>query len=242
MPAPRPISKVLERALVRRVDPEMLDELPADDPLAVRARRDLRRINAWMGNARLLARLVTEVMRDSPPVRIAELGGGDGTLLLNLARRVKPRWQGVSLELVDRRRVASEETIRGFEELGWRAGVVQCEVNEWLDEAAPMDLIVANLFVHHFACAQLRDLLEKISNKARCFVACEPRRFSFPGLAGRLVRLIGCHAITEHDAIASVRAGFVGKELSALWPEPGRWHLLEREAGLFSHAFGATRR
>ncbi len=39
----------------RRVQPEWLDELPADDPRARRSRRDLARINALMGNAALVA-------------------------------------------------------------------------------------------------------------------------------------------------------------------------------------------
>ena len=42
----------------RSLQAELLDELPADDPRAVGSRRDLRRINALMGNARLMARAV----------------------------------------------------------------------------------------------------------------------------------------------------------------------------------------
>ena len=39
----------------RRLEREWLDELPADDPRARRSRADLRRINAIMGNARIVA-------------------------------------------------------------------------------------------------------------------------------------------------------------------------------------------
>src|ERR1035441_6973362 len=35
----------------RCLKPELLDELPRDDPSAVQSRRDLLRVNAWMGNA-----------------------------------------------------------------------------------------------------------------------------------------------------------------------------------------------
>jgi hypothetical protein len=40
--------------------------------------------------------------------------------------------------------------------------------------------------------------------------------------------------------VLSVRAGFSGRELSALWPK-GDWLLEERHAGLFSHLFTARR-
>ena len=42
----------------RSLQAELLDELPANDPRAVGSRHDLRRINALMGNARLMARAV----------------------------------------------------------------------------------------------------------------------------------------------------------------------------------------
>jgi hypothetical protein len=51
--------------------------------------------------------------------------------------------------------------------------------------------------------------------------------------------LIGCNAVTRHDAAASVRAGFAGRELSALWPARPGWRLREGRAGLFSHLFVA---
>jgi hypothetical protein len=38
-----------------------------------------------------------------------------------------------------------------------------------------------------------------------------------------------------------VHAGFRAQELSALWPDQGAWQLREYRAGLFSHAFLASR-
>jgi hypothetical protein len=41
----------------------------------------------------------------------------------------------------------------------------------------------------------------------------------------------------------SVRAGFLGDELTSIWPDDrSHWQVQEREAGLFSHVFHATRR
>jgi hypothetical protein len=56
-----------------------------------------------------------------------------------------------------------------------------------------------------------------------------------------MLGLIGANGVTRHDAAVSVRAGFKGGELSALWPANPRWRLRERRAGLFSHLFLAQR-
>jgi hypothetical protein len=58
----------------------------------------------------------------------------------------------------------------------------------------------------------------------------------------RLLWAIGCNHVTLHDAAASVRAGFRGQELLALWPHSSGWDLQEHAAGLFSHSFVARRR
>ncbi|TPV99455.1 MAG: hypothetical protein USCAAHI_01108 [Beijerinckiaceae bacterium] len=42
-------------SVARVVRPEWLDSLPPDDPRAGRSRRDLRRINAWMQQAGIMA-------------------------------------------------------------------------------------------------------------------------------------------------------------------------------------------
>jgi hypothetical protein len=55
------------------------------------------------------------------------------------------------------------------------------------------------------------------------------------------VWVLGCNAVTRHDAVVSVRAGFAGKELSAAWP-PGAWQLEERVAWPFTHLFVAHER
>ena len=100
---------------------------------------------------------------------------------------------------------------------------------------------MATLFLHHFSEAELRRLLEQAARRADVFLACEPRRDVVSLGAARLLGLLGCNDVTRHDARLSVRAGFAGKELSALWPAGGGWRLTERRAGGFSHCFVAER-
>jgi len=105
----------------------------------------------------------------------------------------------------------------------------------------PGDIIVTNLFLHHFAAEQLSALFLPASRSAQALVALEPRRAPLPLAFSRLLWFIGCNRVTRHDASVSVRAGFNRAELSGLWPGNSRWTLRERKAGLFSHQFVATK-
>jgi len=74
------------------------------------------------------------------------------------------------------------------------------------------------------------------------FFAFEPRRGGLALAGSHLVGALGANAVTRHDAVLSVHAGFRGRELTAAWPRSGAaWSLHEEDAGLFSHCFSAQR-
>jgi len=215
----------------RRLTPELLDLLPPDDPQAVRSRRDLARINGVMFQHAIMARALSYL---PPPRRIADLGGGDARFLLGVARRLAPRWSGVTVLVCDRQDIVSAATRAAFARLGWSVDVRRGDIFETLPQA---DIITANLFLHHFDDAALAGLLALAATRTPAFVACEPRRNRFAWLAAHLVAVLGANDVTRHDAVVSVEAGFTGHELSALWP-PG-WRLREQAAWPFSHVFCA---
>jgi hypothetical protein len=226
----------------RIIEPEWLDALPPADPRARAARGDLARVNRLMGNAGILARALRRGAGASAPRRIVDLGAGDGLFALGLARMLAPRWPGARLVLVDRAPCAAPETLAAVAAAGWRAETVAIDALAWCraQGEATGDVIFANLFLHHLDSESLAALFDAAARFAASFAACEPRR-SGPGLLGsRLLGLVGCNDVTRHDARASVRAGFAGRELSALWPRRG-WSLQERAAGWCSHLFLARR-
>jgi hypothetical protein len=228
--------------LPRRVQPETLDQLAESDPRAVRSRADLRRINRVMGTRTIMLRALRHAI--AAPRRIIELGAGDGTLMLGLARRLARYWPGVHLTLLDRQNLVTAQTISAFHALGWQVEILNVDVLMWLKQPVHdrYDLAVANLFVHHFDDRQLTLMLPALAERAAVFFICEPRRAWVPLLGSYLIGLIGANAVTREDAVLSVRAGFAGNELSALWPvERGGWNLREYAAGLFSHCFLAIR-
>jgi hypothetical protein len=229
--------------LARRVEEETLDHLREEDPRAIRSRRDLRRINRVMGNAAILDALL-QASLEHPPKRIAELGAGDGSLLLGIARRRVRAWPGVALTLVDRQDLFDTTVRADFADLGWTADCAIMDVFDWLEHEAHRhyDAIVANLFVHHFEADALRRMFSAIAPITGCFIACEPRRAQVAQLGSYLVGALGANAVTRRDAVLSVRAGFRNHELSACWPDDGEWRLREGDARLFSHTFTAVRR
>jgi hypothetical protein len=194
-----------------------------------------------MGHAGILRRALDGMFAGRPPTRLVELGSGDGTFMLRLARELSPRWPEVRVALVDRHPSVSAATRAGFEALGWRVEVVAADVFDWLPEQSVADVIVANLFLHHFEAEPLGQLLALAARQCAVFAACEPRRGAPAWCMSRLLWLIGCHPVTRHDAVISVRAGFRDGELSALWPAAG-WRLREERAGTLSHLFAASKR
>lgn len=227
----------------RVVQPELLDSLPTSDPHAIRSRADLRRLNVILGHARIMARqLRLRFVETSERLRLVDLGAGDGTFLLRLAQDVAALRRTVHGTLLDRQALVSPATRHAFKRLHWSIESVPQDVMDWLAQPFPTaDMMIANLFLHHLPETSLAELLRLVSARTNFFIACEPRRSPFALMFARGLGLIGCNHVTRNDAVLSVRAGFMSRELSALWPADGQWQLSEQPAGLFSHCFIARR-
>ncbi|HTD86845.1 MAG TPA: hypothetical protein VK850_09745 [Candidatus Binatia bacterium] len=210
---------------MRVLEAELLDVLPATDERARHSRRDLRKLNRIMAHRQHMFHM----MRNAPFDRLVDLGSGDGQFALNVAQSLK---RPCRLVFVDQQRVP-----------GAPADLIVSDVMGFLRgmERQSGSALMANLFLHHFTDDGLRELFLEASQKVDWFFACEPRRSRLSLVAIGLLPLIGCNAVTRHDAAASIRAGFVGQELSSLWPQTDTWKLTERECGFASHCFMASR-
>ena len=228
----------------RVVLPELLDVLPPRDAAALRSRRDLRRVNAWMRHPQIMARALRENLPGRAAQCLVELGAGDGHFLLSVAARAHGRWPDTQAILVDQLEVLDARARDGFRRFGWHARAEISEAAEWLRQARPQpaQTILCNLFLHQFQTEPLAELLRLAADSSRMVIALEPRRSWLPRCCGRLLWAIGCGPVTRHDARISIRAGFAGDELSALWPDKRNWRLTEQPAGLFSHLFIARRK
>ena len=242
--------------MLRRVSPEALDELTQHDVAAVASRRDLQRIHKVMGSAaitqRALQKMTVSTLKNRP-LRVLELGAGDGSLMLAVAESLWRTWPCVQLSMLDRVPLLNIDTSRRFAALGWTASNKIADVLDWAKEPEPdgrrstseamrFDVIVSHLFLHHFEGDQLGAVLRAAARRCDHFFACEPRRAPLALAASHLVGALGANAVTRGDAVLSVQAGFREQELSQAWDTVAAgWHFQERAAGWFSHTFVAER-
>lgn len=228
----------------RCVRPEALDDLAPDDPQALRSRRDLRRVHRAMRSVSALRHAVSRLVLRAPPKKILELGAGDGTLLLRLAAALNACWPGVELTLLDRQRTVNSRTVDAYAKLGWKVTTVCEDALIWVRQSSQRyDLCITTLFLHHFRDPELRAMLEGVAAQSGAFIAIEPRRDMLAQMGSRLIGLLGTGVVTREDAIKSVDAGFVGEEITSVWPaveEP--WWMKEYRLLPFSHCFIAARK
>lgn len=181
----------------RVVRPEILDGLAADDPEARRSRRDLRWINATMGNFRWVERQVGRLPAEAS---LVEIGAGEGIL----STRLVGKFPGKKLAAVDL--VPAPSGLNGVD---WRQG----DLFQILPEVSA-DAVLGVMIVHHFSDAQLADLGRVLADFSMICL-CEPWRAVLPQVWGGLMwPLVG--RVTRHDLPVSVRAGFRPGELAWL--------------------------
>jgi SAM-dependent methyltransferase len=205
----------------RRVSPEILDTLEDNDPAALRNRRDLRRLNAVMGNHRWLCNRLEYEVR--PGDRVLELGAGDGWLLRQLARRLCGR--GVAITGLDRCGAPTD--------LPPEAEWIQADLLEFADWSA-YSVIVVNLLLHQFEDEALRTLGARMGASARCVIGNETVRGPWHSFMARVSFLLGMGPVSRHDAVVSVRAGFRPGELASLLGLTDEAWQVEERISIFS--------
>lgn len=236
----------------RMVLAETLDGLPENDPSAMRSRRDLQRVHKVMGTRAIVLHALTDMLRfrsPAQPLRILEIGAGDGSLMLGVAEALAPTWSNVEITLLDRQSLVAQATVDRYARHGWTVEQKIMDVMDWAAESDATerrlkrwDVIIANLFLHHFDGAPLNALINAMAARCNRMFACEPRRARLALAGSHLIGAIGANKVTRDDAVLSVRAGFRDCELTRVWPPAGdSWRTQEYSAGLFSHCFRAER-
>ena len=105
------------------------------------------------------------------------------------------------------------------EEIAWLQGDV-------FEELSAGDLLIANLFLHHFTDQQLGELAQRM-REFQAICISEPWRSRISLSEGYALWPL-VNRVTRHDMVVSIRAGFVRGELPELLGLDARWKIEEQ--------------
>lgn len=194
----------------RVLEPELLDSLPHDDPGAIQSRADLLKVNWIMGNHAWMLRMLRHERKRGE--RVCELGAGDGALSRKIIQSGLCAPQ--DFHAVDLAPQPSDWPARA----SWHHGDL------FANELPECEILIANLFLHHFSADQLVELGKHLPSCTRLIFAAEPARYRVHQITGGLIaRALRMHYVTRYDMRVSIRAGFRADELPRALALPTSW-------------------
>jgi hypothetical protein len=216
---------------------EFLDRPDCDPALAAASYRFMETVNCRFGGIRIVRRfLATETAgRDTgAPLRILDIGSGSCDIPLAVSRWA--RAYNIPLHFTCLEMAGHAVDIaRGQLARAGNPAVQLLQEDAFTHQPAePYDCAVASMCFHHFSNAQILTLLQRLRGFVLNSVLINDlRRSRLASLAARLLLAdTGTPAGVRHDALLSIRRGFIISELSTLLRqldsvtvsvEPARW-------------------
>jgi 2-polyprenyl-3-methyl-5-hydroxy-6-metoxy-1,4-benzoquinol methylase len=205
----------------RAIAEERMDAGDLDAATYARVLGDLAKVNSVTLARRPTLRFLDRiVVHGRGPLRILDVGYGDGDMLRRIARWAKARNVPVTLAGIDLNpnsaAVAQAATPPGIE-IDWRTG-------DYADlPRDTFDVILSSLVAHHMTPDQLIAFLRYMEAQAkRGWFINDLHRHGFAWVGFPvLAKLFGWHPIVRHDGQLSIARSY----------RPGEWPALLAEAG-----------
>lgn len=184
---------------------------------------DLRCVNTLLGGTKITTNGIAILLKDHPkdtPVRIIDIGCGDGALLRECA--LWGRKNGFTLKLIGidaNENIIREGRLRSveFDEIEYQV------LNIFSDEikALQADICLCTLFLHHFPNAAILKILKRLTSQSRIgLVVNDLQRSAYAFHLFKLFSAIFIKTkIAKHDGLVSVARGFQKKELEVIGTE-----------------------
>ncbi len=194
--------------------PEWLDS-DQGTPQQVRlSLEDLWRINRWLGGVAGCRRLLKPFLQaGQEPLRILEVGAGGAHLAARLRQQLRSADCEVEYVVSDR----SVAHLRASEPLKNGLWPLAAEAPDLPFAPGAFDVVLSNLFLHHFSDEQAVRVLKGMAHVARRAVLVNDlERHWLPYVFIRFAPFFARSPITRHDGPASVRQAYTKDELKEL--------------------------
>lgn len=205
----------------RAIAEELMDADDLDAATYAAVVHDLARVNTLTLARRPTLRFLDRIAPKSTPIRILDVGFGDGDMLRAIARWSRARQQPVELVGIDlnsRSAPAAQASTPADMAIDYRTG-------DYADLAGGgWDVILSSLVAHHMTHAQLVDFLRFMGREAaRGWFINDLHRHGFAWVGFPLLaRLMRWHPIVRHDGQLSIARSF----------RPAEWPPILAEAGI----------
>lgn len=181
---------------------------------------DLWRINRWLGGASGCLRLLERFFaRTGPhPVRILDVGSGDARLVTQLQRELARRKLSAEFVALDRRL----NHLKNGNHFSPGLSRVVGDALDFPFRQESFDVVMCNLFLHHFSGEEARELIQCLAEVAsQAVLINDLERHPLPYFFIRFALPFARSRVTRHDGPASVRQAYTREELGALVRQAG---------------------
>jgi ubiquinone/menaquinone biosynthesis C-methylase UbiE len=184
---------------------------------------DLWRINRWLGGVSGCLHLLEDYFdrRGSRHTRVLDVGSGDSRLASYLQKELARRNRRAEFVALDRRL----SHLRNHHPSTGTLSRVVADVADFPFAEKSFEVVICNLFLHHFSGDEAVELLRRFARIASEAVLINdldrhPLPYAFIRIAWPFAR----SRITRHDGAASVRQAYTKDELAALARRAGFKH------------------
>jgi ubiquinone/menaquinone biosynthesis C-methylase UbiE len=222
--------------------PELMDMPCADLEELGKDLRNLEIINRCFGGTQAVLKMMSRLACELPAFRMIDLATGYGDHPRNIARWAKDQGKSCTIIAVDRQR-PTLEFARAATRNGERILYVQADVRRLPFKSRSVDLVFCSLALHHFSESDAVNVLKesrRLASQAAACIDLVRGRIAYAAV-WLLTQFFLRAKMTRHDARASVRRAFTGKELKNMADLAGWRSLWHGKLPLFRQAIACEK-
>jgi ubiquinone/menaquinone biosynthesis C-methylase UbiE len=206
--------------------PEIMDQPVADVAEYEHALAQVADVNRFLGGDRALRMSLAPLLQETRPVRVLDVGAGNGAVAMGLARWAAAAgrsWRVTALDLSAEGSALARRSVRASD-VARSVAVLRGDALHLPFADASFDAAYTVLTLHHFDDAAAVALLREMARVVRRLIVVndlERSRAALIGARALAASVWKGNRITRHDGPLSVRRAFTPDELLALAARAG---------------------